>query len=449
MQTEEDIEDIKEEQQQESEFDLPELLPDSEEPLLLEENSEEELLLNADSEDTPAQEETASDNLLLSDDAILEEDMSDSLLLQDTEPEPLEETQDLAEIKPDEEADALKLEEDENLLENNVPELNLESEAEDEKKLLRKLWQKRNLLKILLIMMIIYSFLLTKKDNDLSSPDEILTENEEVTLDNIQPDGDLPELSADEGLILEDNIAPVESEPTPEEKNEQKQTEELSLNVEQEEDTISPLELEELDTLEALDEPLELQDESSDDNQHDITGEEGINFNIDNNAENDNLSSYAPQEPIELNYDDTDTDESLHISSDYDFDKEINKENESQSDTEEDAYHKAFDVVEKQPETENPEIQSLLDDDLMALLSDNDDLEATNNTNLSIENNYADTVYQQNDEEVQQNQSNDESEEHSDETINSLFENNENPQPQNGENQTFELAQEPVSAKNC
>ncbi len=85
----------------------------------------------------------------------------------------------------------------------------------------------------------------------------------------------------------------------------------------------------------------------------------------------------------------------------------------------------------------------------MALLSDNDDLEATNNTNLSIENNYADTVYQQNDEEVQQNQSNDESEEHSDETINSLFENNENPQPQNGENQTFELAQEPVSAKNC
>ncbi len=94
--------------------------------------------------------------------------------------------------------------------------------------------------------MIIYSFLLTKKDNDLSSPDEILTENEEVTLDNIQPDGDLPELSADEGLILEDNIAPVESEPTPEEKNEQKQTEELSLNVEQEEDTISPLELEEL-----------------------------------------------------------------------------------------------------------------------------------------------------------------------------------------------------------
>ncbi len=135
MQTEEDIEDIKEEQQQESEFDLPELLPDSEEPLLLEENSEEELLLNADSEDTPAQEETASDNLLLSDDAILEEDMSDSLLLQDTEPEPLEETQDLAEIKPDEEADALKLEEDENLLENNVPELNLESEAEDEKKL--------------------------------------------------------------------------------------------------------------------------------------------------------------------------------------------------------------------------------------------------------------------------------------------------------------------------
>ncbi len=100
------------------------------------------------------------------------------------------------------------------------------------------------------------------------------------------------------------------------------------------------------DTLEALDEPLELQDESSDDNQHDITGEEGINFNIDNNAENDNLSSYAPQEPIELNYDDTDTDESLHISSDYDFDKEINKENESQSDTEEDAYHKAFDVVE-------------------------------------------------------------------------------------------------------
>lgn len=449
LQTEEDIEDIKEEQQQESESDMPELLPDSEEPLLLEEDSEEELLLNPDSEDTLAHEESAAENLLLPDEKTPEEDMSDNLLIQETEPEPLEETPDLAEIKPDEEADVLKLEEDENLLEDNIPELNLEPEKADEaeKSNTESLTEEEPLENLvdnddnLLVFA-------DEKDNDLSSSDEILTKNEEeATLDNIQPDGDLPELSADESLILEENIESVEPEQIFEEKNESKQPEEISLNAESEEDTVSPLEFEDLDTLDALDEPLELKDESSEDNQFETTGEEGINFNIDNKAEDNNLSSYAPQEPVELNYDDADTGEALHVDSGFDFDKEINKENDSQPDTEEDAYHKAFDVVEKHPEDENSEIQNLLDDNLMALLADNDDSDSANNAAVNAENNYEDTVSQQNYEESSKNQHDDESEEHPDETINSLFENNENPQPQNSENQTFELAQEPVSAE--
>ena len=440
LQTENDIEDIKEEQPLETESELPELLPDSEEPLLFKEDSEAELLLNSDSSDIPAKEETNSDNMLLSDDATLEEDMSDSLLLQETETESLEETQDLAEIEPEDGTDVVKLE-GENLLEDNISELNIEPVTEDEDKNsaealieeepLENFVDNDNL-----------SVISDEKDNDSSSAD-ILTESSEETLDNIQPDGDLPELSADEGFILEDedNIEPVEPETIQEEKNEQKQTEELSLNTDSEENAIHPLEFEGHDTLDA---PLEFQNETSDDNLQNIAGGEDINFNIDTQEEDDNLISYASQEPVELNYDDTD--ESLHVSADFDFDKEINKENESHSDTKEDTYHKAFDVAEQHLEDENGEIQSLLDNDLMALLADNDNSDSSDNTVSNMENNYEDTVSQQNYEELSQNQNNDNSEEHPDETINSLFENNENTQPANGANQTFELAQEPVSA---
>ena len=450
LQTEENIEEIKEEQPQTAEAELHELLPDSEEPLLLEEDSEEELLLNADSENTPAQEENIADNLILHEDETLEEDMSDSLLLQETEPEPLEETQDLAEIKPDEDADVLKIEEDEDLLEDNIPELNLEPEEEDKEKLSEETLVEEEPLENLVDNDDNLLVFADEKDNGTSSSDELLTKNADETLDNIQPEGDLPELSADDGLLLEENIEAVEPEPIFEEKNEPKQTEaeELVLNTESEEDTISPLEPEDLDTLDSLDGPLKLQDETSVDNQQESSKDESINFNLDIQSEDDHLSSYAPQEPIELNYDDEpDADESLNVASGFDFDKEVNKENDSQVDTDEDAYHKAFDVVEKQPEAENSEIQNLLDDDLMALLADNDDSDSANNAAVNAENNYEDTVSQQNYEELPQNQINDESEEHSDETINSLFENNENPQPQSGENQTFELAQEPVSAE--
>ncbi len=450
LQTEEYTEEIKEEQQplQDVEADIPMLLADTEEPLMLEEDSAEELLLNTVSEDEQINAENTSDNMLLSDNETPEENISDNHLLQETESESLEESPDLAELKPDDETDVLKLEGDDILLEESIPELNLESETADIEKLNTESLVEEKPLENLVDNNDNSFVISNEKDSDSSTSQELLAETEKI-LDDVQPEQDLQELSPEE-LILDGHNETLKPDLIFEEDSEQKQAEEIVSNAEAaEKDSILPLELENSDALDSADTYTELKDESVDYHQQESTSAEKIDFNLNNPAEEDeSLISFAPQEPVELNYDDeSDSDESLSASYDFDFDKEINKENEFPSNTEEETYQKAFDVIEKQPEAENSEIQNLLDDDLMALLADNDDVKSTEGESpvSSIENNY-EIDEEQNNFDESQSQNTMDTEEHSDETINSLFENNENPQSENGENQTFELAQEPVSA---
>ena len=445
----------------------------------LEENKTDELILPSAETDTLI--EDTSDELVLSEEAPLEENKTDELILPSTETdtliedtsddliltetEPTEKSEIIAEIKPQEQlSDELQLydgEADEKLLENNTPDLNLETEIQDLKEMTKDSSGEEELLENLIDSDNDLQNLSEENNSSLSVTDDTLTEIEAGSINNIQPDENIEELIADD-LILEDH---TESEPIFAIDNEEEKAEKVELNTQK--NDITPIDTEDspifssnddnqtLDTLDEL-ESLEIKENvyagnepknTNEKNEEDKEDDE-IKFNLDKSEEN-GLNSYTSQQPVELNYDELDENESA--ASNFDF--ENNKESESIQNTEENNYHKAFEFEEKQPEAENEEIQNLLDDDLMALLadSDKDDTESSNSISYNTEDNSEipdSTQYYNDEQNTQQNvQNNIDSAGKPDETINSLFENNENPQQENGEKQTFELAQEPVSTE--
>lgn len=170
---------------------------------------------------------------------------------------------------------------------------------------------------------------------------------------------------------------------------------------------------------------------------------------------NETIASFT-QEPIELNYDDEEVEEMTRV-------EEIHEEN-SYYDSSLQEQHQYLDAQEQEeaPQSTQPqvdeEIQGLLDDDLLALLSDSDDdqTETTNATpaytNSQTETAYEDNIHQDTidfgdeEQETQENYESDTPQENADENIETLFDNNdENAAEEGEENNIIDINKEPVS----
>ena len=183
------------------------------------------------------------------------------------------------------------------------------------------------------------------------------------------------------------------------------------------------------------------------------------NIQLQNDADNsdEQLISYQPQEPVELNYDDETTEEDIQSLHGVTNDTNTNQDEMNFDEQLDDNLH-ADDIhqeVSMENAAEDEEIQNLLDNDLMSILSEDDnntqagkqyDDEDTNTNQFitqpadedsnqpPLENGFVETIEEGPDD-------------RQDETISSLFDNNEESHPQDGEAPAFELAKEPVSAE--
>ncbi len=223
----------------------------------------------------------------------------------------------------------------------------------------------------------------------------------------------------------------------------------------EEEDSLSPIEPEDLETLDAIDDiiPLEEQPEQAEIQE----------------------PAYKPQEPVELNYDEEEAELIETPIIDITEQQEEEPQNEEVineevlENIEENTLNKEENTDDLQEESakdaasdENEEIQSLLDDDLMALLSENDESPSEDTSadktiaeeNITEQAEVLEPEYQENEDVYEDSQknhnepsSNDEETPHeSDETISTLFENDEQSDS-NCTEKEFELAEEPVSAE--
>ena len=404
-------------------------LPSEEEPLILEESANEELLLEADSDNDTPEQNAAAEDLILSETEQLKEDE----LLPDTKLEDLEELAEenepqeelslndteLPELADESESqELLTLEEDNDFAQEDTLIDNSAKEEEEEEEIQQILNTDNDQEELLLA------------DDD--SALELLAEPE-----NIDEEETLAELPSEGLSLVEDNDdeIPVLQE-EPENIDEQINTNPAehvnSQPEEQDIDTIKPVDsAEETDGLQ-----IDAQDNTQQEEPQYVMPE------LDDTAEE--LNAYATQEPVELNYDeetennDTDSPEyQIHQAPDNQYIYNTDNDIENAGSTTEDTTSLQ----------ENPEIQSLLDDDLMAILGNKDDEDTSVQQTINeTAQNYEEppVQYTANEQEYTQDENNNTQESGE---IDSLFENNETPQTQNGENSSFELAQEPVSAE--
>ena len=183
-------------------------------------------------------------------------------------------------------------------------------------------------------------------------------------------------------------------------------------------DSLDLGDLEMLDSLEEFDKPTELSNET----QAEVSEE--IKKSISPAEDYFVEESTHAQEPVELRYDD------LESVSQNGLDVEVDTvESDDSTDGEISAV------------SQDDEIQGLLDDDLLALLSDSDtdSQETSFNTNDDVVDSQDDTVQEQDNSIVEETQN---------DAIHSLFENNQNEEGQSdgASSQEFKLAPEPVSA---
>lgn len=147
------------------------------------------------------------------------------------------------------------------------------------------------------------------------------------------------------------------------------------------------------------------------------------------------------QEPVELKYDDEDEEES----SAFNFEQTLAQSADEVEEISRPAEQEPSvytENAENTENTENVELQSLLDADLMALLSDDDSTGEAQETTAEIEEpvqESAPEVEEPQTEELQQG------EVQSDKTIETLFENNEEGSQEGTNPEEFELAKEPLS----
>ncbi len=285
-------------------------------------------------------------------------------------------------------------------------------------------------------------------DNNIQEPDEIssLEAETDITLekldisDSLEPIGEIETLEHDSlsdiGELQE--IHPQEElEETVENKAPSEERKPFTLSLEGEEENEPTLKEETNDLTETEDE--------------DISTESQYDYDIQNET------AEETQEPVELVYEEEENDNEISENSKEDMSVTDDKEQESDiyGTTEPVDTDKINEEYEENQNTETStdtdEIQNLLDDDLLALLSDdaeqqNDANEnepqysqETNNEEL-ISDEVSATVDNNETEHAQASADNPEE----DDTIEALFENEEQT---NGEQKEFELAQEPVSQK--
>lgn len=144
------------------------------------------------------------------------------------------------------------------------------------------------------------------------------------------------------------------------------------------------------------------------------------------------------QEPVELKYDDEDEEEP----STFNFEQTLAQSADEVEEISRPAEQESSVSAESTENAENVELQSLLDADLMALLSDDDSAGEAQETAAEIEEPVQEPApadVELHAEEMQQG------EVQSDETIETLFENNEEGSQEGTNPQEFELAKEPLS----
>ena len=399
---------------------LSEVADEADESIKSEEHAEEEVL--AEHQDDELQE------LHVEDDMQLEEVAEEELLLSEVANEADES------VKSEElaEEEVLTEHQDDELQELHVEDdMQLEEVAEEE---------------------LLLSEVADEADESIKSEElaeeEVLTEHQDDELHelHIEDDVQLEEIDANDELILTDEpdeadkleVSEVtsnfdESDEVLADKN---ISEEIPESMEQlivediptielhEEDSIPQNDsldlgdLEMLDSLEEFDKPTELSNET----QAEVSEE--IKKSISPAEDYFVEESTHAQEPVELRYDD------LESVSQNGLDVEVDTvESDDSTDGEISAV------------SQDDEIQGLLDDDLLALLSDSDtdSQETSFNTNDDVVDSQDDTVQEQDNSIVEETQN---------DAIHSLFENNQNEEGQSdgASSQEFKLAPEPVSA---